>query len=110
MFVIPAIDIRHGHCVRLYQGKEDFETVYSNDPIAMAETWVTGGATMLHVADLDGAFQGRPANLDIIGRMRKVLKVPIQVGGGYRSMASIDAAFAIGVNRVILGTAAVYNP
>ncbi len=110
MLVIPAIDIRHGQCVRLYQGKEDQETVYWKDPVEMAATWVKRGAKMLHVDDLDGAFQGKPANLKKVADMKKVVTVPIQVGGGFRSMESIDAAFEIGIDRVILGTVALYNP
>jgi phosphoribosylformimino-5-aminoimidazole carboxamide ribotide isomerase len=110
MFIIPAIDIRRGQCVRLYQGKEDQETVYWKDPVEMAAIWVKRGAEMLHIADLDGAFQGKPANLDKVERMKKMVSVPIQVGGGFRSMEAIDAAFKIGADRVILGTAAVYNP
>jgi len=108
--VIPAIDIRHGQCVRLYQGKEDQETVYWKDPIEMAAIWVRRGAKVLHIADLDGAFQGRPANLDKLERIRKAIQTPIQIGGGFRSLESIQAAFQAGANRVILGTAAVYNP
>jgi phosphoribosylformimino-5-aminoimidazole carboxamide ribotide isomerase len=107
---MPAIDIRHGQCVRLYQGKEDHETVYWKDPVEMASIWVKRGAQSLHVADLDGAFQGKPANLDMVARMKKSVAVPIQIGGGFRSMESIDAAFQAGVDCVILGTAAVYNP
>jgi phosphoribosylformimino-5-aminoimidazole carboxamide ribotide isomerase len=110
MLVIPAIDIRHGQCVRLYQGKEDQETVYWKDPVEMASTWVARGARFLHIADLDGAFQGRPANLDKLERIRKVVQVPIQIGGGFRSIESIQAAFDKGASRIILGTAAVYNP
>src|ERR1700684_1746868 len=110
MLVIPAIDIRHGNCVRLYQGKEDQETVYWKSPVEMARIWFTRGATLLHVADLDGAFQGKPANLELVAKMKKDLTIPIQVGGGFRDMASIEAAMAIDVDRVILGTAAVYNP
>ena len=110
MLVIPAIDIRRGQCVRLYQGQEDKETVYWKDPVEMATTWVKSGAKMLHVADLDGAFQGKPANLKKVADMKKVVTVPIQMGGGFRSMEAIDAAFEMGVDRVILGTVAVYNP
>lgn len=110
MLVIPAIDIRHGQCVRLYQGKEDQETVYWKDPVEMAGIWVNRGAKILHVADLDGAFQGKPANLDKVAHMKKAITVPIQIGGGFRSMEAIGAAFDVGVDRVILGTAAVYNP
>ena len=110
MLVIPAIDIRHGQCVRLYQGKEDQATVYWKNPIEMASTWVARGAQRLHIADLDGAFQGKPANLDKLERIRKVVDVPIQIGGGFRSLEAIHAAFQAGASRVILGTAAVYNP
>ena|SRR5882724_7683492 len=110
MLVIPAIDIRHGQCVRLYQGKEDQETVYWKDPVEMAGIWVKRGAKMLHIADLDGAFQGKPANLEKVAAMKKLVTVPIQIGGGFRSMDAIKAAFGAGVDRVILGTAAVYNP
>lgn len=110
MLVIPAIDIRRGQCVRLYQGKENQETVYWKDPVEMASIWHSRGAKMLHIADLDGAFQGKPANLDLVARMKKRLPIPIQLGGGLRSMASIDAAMQTGVDRIILGTAAVYNP
>ncbi len=110
MLVIPAIDIRHGQCVRLYQGKEDQETVYWKDPVEMASIWVSRGATMLHIADLDGAFQGAPINLDKVARMKKAISLPIQIGGGFRSMPAIDSAFEAGVDRVILGTAAVHNP
>jgi phosphoribosylformimino-5-aminoimidazole carboxamide ribotide isomerase len=108
--VIPAIDIRRGQCVRLYQGREDRETVYSKDPVEMAQRWVSRGAKRLHVADLDGAFQGKPANLDRLTSMKKVVSVPIQIGGGFRSLDSVDAAIRAGADRVILGTAAVYNP
>lgn len=110
MLVIPAIDIRHGQCVRLYQGQEDKETVYWKDPVEMASIWVERGAKYIHIADLDGAFQGRPGNLEKLERMKRNLTVPIQIGGGFRSIASIDAAFAAGADRVIIGTAAVYNP
>ena len=96
--------------MRLYQGKEDQETVYWKDPVEMASIWVDRGAQMLHIADLDGAFQGKPANLERVARMKKTVSVPIQMGGGFRSMEAIDAAFAVGLDRVILGTAAVYNP
>lgn len=110
MLVIPAIDIRHGQCVRLYQGREDKETVYWKDPVEMASIWVGRGARLLHIADLDGAFQGKPANLERVERIKKSVTVPVQIGGGFRSIESIDDAFKVGVDRVIIGTAAVYNP
>ena len=110
MLVIPAIDIRKGQCVRLYQGKEEHETVYASDPIEMAGLWEERGAKRIHIADLDGAFKGKPVNLDKLERMKKFIKIPIQIGGGIRSMESVHAAFKAGADRVILGTAAVYNP
>lgn len=110
MLVIPAIDIRHGRCVRLFQGKEEQETIYWQDPVEMASIWEKRGAARLHIADLDGAFLGKPVNLDKLERMKKNVHIPIQIGGGYRSIEAIHAAFKAGADRVILGTAAVYNP
>ncbi len=110
MLVIPAIDIRHGQCVRLYQGRDELKTVYSKDPVEMASFWAGQGARVLHIVDLDGAFQGSPSNLDKVARMKKIVSIPIQMGGGFRSMETIAAAFAAGVDRVVLGTAAVHNP
>src|SRR5262249_40050739 len=110
MLVIPAIDIRHGQCVRLYQGKEDQATVYWKEPVEMANIWVKRGARMLHIADLDGAFQGKPANLAVVTKIKNIVDIPIQIGGGFRSMETVDAAISAGADRVILGTAAVYNP
>ena len=110
MLILPAIDIRRGNCVRLYQGREDQETVYSHDPIAMGQLWKDKGAKILHVADLDGAFEGKPVNLPLVARMRKEVGLPIELGGGYRDMESIDRAHDAGIERVILGTVAVYNP
>jgi phosphoribosylformimino-5-aminoimidazole carboxamide ribotide isomerase len=110
MLILPAIDIRGGNCVRLYQGRFDRETIYSKDPLEMARLWKSQGAKGLHIADLDGAAQGKPANLEMVGRMKKELDLPIQMGGGFRDMPSIEAAIGLGIDRVILGTAAVYNP
>jgi len=110
MLVIPAIDIRHGNCVRLFQGKADHETVYSNDPLEVAVMWKMKGATMLHVADLDGAFDGKPKNLERAIEMKQETGLPVQIGGGYRDIHSIEAALNQGIDRVILGTVAVYNP
>lgn len=110
MLVIPAIDIRHGRCVRLYQGKEDQETVYWKNPVEMAGTWVSRGAKRIHIADLDGAFLGKPVNLAALEQMKKSVSVPLQIGGGYRTLADIEGALQAGASRVILGTAAVYNP
>jgi phosphoribosylformimino-5-aminoimidazole carboxamide ribotide isomerase len=110
MLILPAIDIRKGNCVRLYQGRQEQETIYSRDPLEMARLWHQRGAKALHVADLDGAFQGKPVNLDLVAKMRAELGIPVQVGGGYRDMGSIEQAVNAGIDKVILGTAAVYNP
>ena len=110
MLILPAIDIRHGNCVRLYQGRPDQETVYSTDPIEIANIWKSKGAQMLHVVDLDGAFEGRPVNLPLIGLLRKEIQLPIEVGGGFRELAAIREAFDRGIDRIILGTATLHNP
>ena len=110
MLILPAIDIRHGNCVRLYQGQPDQQTIYSEDPIQVAKSWQAKGAKMLHVVDLDGAFEGEPVNLPLIGLMRKQLDIPIEVGGGFRDMTAIHQAFELGVDKVILGTSAIKNP
>lgn len=110
MLVIPAIDIRRGQCVRLYQGKEDLETTYSKDPVEMGSVWKSRGAKALHIADLDGAFKGQPVNLEMVTKMKQNTQLPVQMGGGFRSMASIEQAVKAGIDRVILGTAAVYDP
>ena len=110
MLLIPAIDIREGQCVRLYQGKMEEVTVYSEDPVEIALFWEKAGAPMLHVVDLDAAFSGTPQNLDVIERMMNTLSIPIQVGGGIRSTDTIKKIFDIGAKRVILGTIAINNP
>jgi phosphoribosylformimino-5-aminoimidazole carboxamide ribotide isomerase len=108
--IIPAVDIKSGRCVRLTQGKEDQETVYSDDPQAMAEHWDEQGAQLIHVVDLDGAFQGLPKNVDLIKDIIYSSTVDIQVGGGIRSLEAIAAYVNAGVYRVILGTIAHENP
>jgi len=110
MLILPAIDIRNGNCVRLYQGKEDQETVYSSDPVEVAKGWKAKGAQMLHVVDLDGAFQGNPINLDLVGRIRAEAGIPVEVGGGFRDIESIRRALELGIDKVILGTSAIKNP
>lgn len=105
MLVVPAIDIRAGHCVRLLQGDPGRQITYSDDPVAVARQWADLGAPWLHVVDLDGAFAGVPANLDLLQRIAGV-GVPVQTGGGFRMMADVEAAFAAGAARVILGTTA----
>lgn len=110
MIVIPAIDLKDGRCVRLYQGRADQETVYSDDPVETALHWQEEGAKLLHVVDLDGAFQGRPRNLSVVGRIAAAVDIPIQLGGGVRNLAAIAELFDLGVARVILGTVAVEDP
>ncbi|MBV9868124.1 MAG: 1-(5-phosphoribosyl)-5-[(5-phosphoribosylamino)methylideneamino]imidazole-4-carboxamide isomerase [Abitibacteriaceae bacterium] len=110
MEIIPAIDIRGGQCVRLLQGDYEHETVYGADPVAMAQRWVNDGAPRLHVVDLDGAREGAPANLEIIGRIAQSVPVPVQLGGGLRSAQAIERALEAGVQRCIIGTQAVQRP
>jgi phosphoribosylformimino-5-aminoimidazole carboxamide ribotide isomerase len=107
MDIIPAIDLKDGRCVRLYQGDFAQATVYGDDPVAMARRWADLGATRLHVVDLDGAKGGRPVNTDAVLGIVRALKIPVQLGGGLRREEDIVAALALGVERVILGTAAV---
>jgi phosphoribosylformimino-5-aminoimidazole carboxamide ribotide isomerase len=111
-FVIwPAIDLRGGRCVRLRQGRAEEQTVYGTDPAAMARRWVAEGARGLHVVDLDGAFAGRPVQLDVVGRMAAAAHpVPLELGGGLRTDADIEAARAAGVARVVIGTRACGEP
>jgi phosphoribosylformimino-5-aminoimidazole carboxamide ribotide isomerase len=108
--VIPAIDLRDGRCVRLHQGDYDEETVYFEDPVKMAKLWRVQNARTLHVVDLDAARGGDEDNRAVIRDICDALDIPIQLGGGIRSMEMIDAALEMGVYRVILGTAAVRNP
>src|SRR4028118_84248 len=108
--IIPAIDLRGGQCVRLLQGRYDEETIYGQDPIAMARRWQSEGATRLHVVDLDGARDGLPANLKIIGQIAQALKIPVQMGGGLRSAEAIEKALQAGVQRCIIGTQAAARP
>lgn len=106
MLVIPAIDIRGGRTVRLLQGDFSREIPYSNDPVAMARQWARLGAPWLHVVDLDGARTGRPAHLELIRRIASAVGIPLQVGGGVRTLEDIEAVLATGAVRVVLGTAA----
>lgn len=110
MEIIPAIDLKDGKCVRLYQGDFEQATIYSDEPVAVARQWVAQGATRLHVVDLDGARSGRPVNTDAVLTIVHAVDVPIQLGGGLRTEADIAAALTLGVARVILGTVAVQNP
>ena len=107
MEIIPAIDIRNGNCVRLYQGDYEQETIFSDDPVEMAMEWQSLGAMRLHVVDLDGAASGNLCNLGLITEIANALLIPVQVGGGIRQIETIEELFKAGVDRVILGTAAV---
>lgn len=110
MKVIPAIDIKEGRCVRLLQGRMEDETVYSDTPWEMAVKWHDAGATILHIVDLDGAVEGRGVNDDAVREIIERTGMKTELGGGIRDMARIDALLAMGVSRVIIGTAAVEDP
>ncbi|MBA2598549.1 MAG: 1-(5-phosphoribosyl)-5-[(5-phosphoribosylamino)methylideneamino]imidazole-4-carboxamide isomerase [Chloroflexia bacterium] len=110
MILYPAIDIRGGQCVRLVEGDFAQETAYDSDPVDAARRWVAAGAEWLHIVDLDGAVAGSPVNRDAVIRIRQVVDTPIQLGGGLRQLADIEAAFAAGIDRVILGTVALRDP
>ena len=110
MRIIPAVDIKGGRCVRLSQGKADQETVYSEDPLAVANEWDEQGAQLIHVVDLDGAFNGLPVHSELIKNIVYHSSVDIQVGGGIRSLAAIQAYVDAGAYRVILGTVAQEDP
>lgn len=110
MDVIPAIDLRGGRCVRLWQGDFAAETVFADDPVEVAREWVRQGASRLHLVDLDGARAGWPAHLNQLNRIATAVTVPVQYGGGLRSDASVEQALAAGAARVILGTAAIRQP
>jgi phosphoribosylformimino-5-aminoimidazole carboxamide ribotide isomerase len=107
MILLPAVDIRGGQAVRLRQGDFGSETVYAEDPLEAARSFVEAGAELLHVVDLDGAREGRPANLDHLRRIAGELEVPVQFGGGLRSLAAVGDALGAGAGRVVLGTAAL---
>ncbi|MGG4450370.1 1-(5-phosphoribosyl)-5-[(5-phosphoribosylamino)methylideneamino]imidazole-4-carboxamide isomerase [Brevibacillus sp. HB1.2] len=105
--VYPAIDIRGGKCVRLFQGDYGQETVYADSPLAMAKRWVEQGASWVHLVDLDGAKEGKPANAALIKEIARSIPVPVQVGGGIRTEEQIADYLESGVARVIVGTAAI---
>jgi phosphoribosylformimino-5-aminoimidazole carboxamide ribotide isomerase len=111
MLLIPAIDLKDGQCVRLRQGLMDDATVFSSDIVAMAERWVTQGARRLHMVDLNGAFEGKPVNGEAVYQVRQAYPdLPIQIGGGIRDLATIEAYLNAGVSYCIIGTKAVHNP
>jgi len=110
MIIIPAVDIKGGKCVRLLQGRMDAETVFGEDPVAMARKWESAGASLIHVVDLDGAIQKSPQNLASIRKIVEQVKAPIQVGGGIRNEDTVQMYMDLGVSRTIIGTEAIRNP
>jgi phosphoribosylformimino-5-aminoimidazole carboxamide ribotide isomerase len=110
VIVIPAIDLRAGKCVRLTQGDYSRETVFDDDPVAVARRWESAGASLLHVVDLEGARDGVPKQRDTIVEIVEALDIPVQVGGGIRSAEHADSLLLAGVSRIVLGTAAVNDP
>lgn len=111
MLIIPAIDLKDGQCVRLRQGEMGDSTVYGNDPVEMAARWVAAGGRRLHLVDLNGAFEGRPVNGEAVTAIAKAYPdLPIQIGGGIRSLHTIEQYLDAGVNYVIIGTKAVKDP
>ncbi|HPP75250.1 MAG TPA: HisA/HisF-related TIM barrel protein, partial [Armatimonadota bacterium] len=109
MEVIPAIDIIAGRCVRLVQGNFDQETVFSDNPVEMAEQWAQQGATRLHVVDLDGARTGYPQNLNVVQKIVQSVGIPVQIGGGIRTLETAKKVLQTGVQRVIIGTSAALD-
>ncbi len=110
MEIIPAIDLLEGRCVRLYQGDYDQSQVFNDNPVDVARQWADQGATRLHVVDLDGAKQGKPANQKVIEAIVRAISVPVQVGGGLRDRTSVTQLVNLGIDRAIMGTVAVENP
>ena len=110
MLIIPAIDLRGGKCVRLRQGRAEEMTVFSDDPVATGLKWQAAGAKWLHLVDLDGAFSGSPQNLESIRRLRAALTIPMELGGGLRTLDTIKAYLDLGLDRLILGTVVLKNP
>lgn len=110
MIIIPAVDIKNGRCVRLLQGRKDEETVFSNDPVKMAMKFNDEGAELIHVIDLDGAFEKSPQNLNSIKKIIESVKAGVQVGGGIRDKKTIRMFIDLGAKRVIIGTEAIKNP
>jgi phosphoribosylformimino-5-aminoimidazole carboxamide ribotide isomerase len=110
MQIIPAVDIMNGKCVRLKQGRMNEETIFSSNPAEMARKWADYGIALLHVVDLDGAFQKTPKNTQSIQEIITSIDIPVQVGGGIRNLSTIQKYLEMGVRRVVLGTEAMRNP
>ncbi len=111
MLIIPAIDLKDGKCVRLRQGRMDDDTVFDDDPVAVAQRWLAQGARRLHLVDLDGAFAGTPRNAEVVGRICQVCRdIPVQIGGGIRSMETAQSYIDAGISYLIIGTLAVKDP
>lgn len=110
MLLIPAIDLKNGHCVRLRQGRMDDVTVFSEDPVSMAQRWADEGAERIHVVDLDGAVKGQPVNLKVVEQIASAVKVPVQIGGGIRDEETVQRYLNAGVSYVIIGTKAINTP
>ncbi len=110
MILFPAIDLKNGEAVRLEQGDMARATVFNRDPVAQARTFESQGFEWLHLVDLDGAFAGKPVNARAVAAIRKAIKIPMQLGGGIRNLATVERWLAEGISRVIIGTAAVRDP
>ena len=108
--VIPAIDLIGGRCVRLTEGRYDTERVYSDDPVAVARQFERQGARRLHIVDLEAARSGQPTNWDVVEQVAEAISIPVELGGGIRSLEAVEAAFAAGVHWAILGTVALKDP
>lgn len=109
MLIIPAIDLKDGHCVRLFQGDMDKETIYFEDPLDAAKHWLAEGASFLHIVDLNGAVEGRPVHTKEVEAICKQPGISVELGGGLRSIESVETALSLGVSRVVIGTAAYEN-
>lgn len=110
MIIIPAIDLKNGQCVRLLQGRAEDASVVAEDAVETALRWQAAGAKRLHMVDLDGAFEGKRKNLAVVEAVTKVIDIPVELGGGIRDMAGLEAVFAAGVQWAILGTVAIEQP
>jgi phosphoribosylformimino-5-aminoimidazole carboxamide ribotide isomerase len=108
--IVPAVDIKDGRCVRLVQGRAAAETVFSDDPVAMARRWQAAGAQRLHVVDLDGAFEGRPAQAGLIRSLIASVSIPVEVGGGLRELGHVETVLEAGARWAIVGTRAALDP